>query len=91
MRKVVLNIIGPQLRRIRVRAGLTQDALAAQCGVWGWDMSRATLSKIEAQLRCVSDFELIALADVLKVEASDLLPTDTAEAARLLGIGRKSS
>jgi hypothetical protein len=37
---------------------MTQEMSAARCGVLGWDLSRATLSKIEAQLRCVTDREV---------------------------------
>jgi transcriptional regulator with XRE-family HTH domain len=68
------NIVGPQVRKLRYQAGITQDSLAARCGVLGWDLSRATLSKIEAQLRCVTDIELDILANALKVEISHLYP-----------------
>jgi transcriptional regulator with XRE-family HTH domain len=69
------NIVGPQVRKLRYQQGLTQEALAARCGVRGWDLSRATLSKIEAQLRCVTDAELETLADALKVGLDDLFPS----------------
>lgn len=68
------NIVGPQVRRLRYEQGLTQETLAARCGVMGWDLSRATLSKIEAQLRCVTDAELRVLAESLKVGIQDLFP-----------------
>jgi len=68
------NIVGPQVRKLRYQRGMTQEALAARCGVLGWDLSRATLSKIEAQLRCVTDAELEFLADALKVEIPALYP-----------------
>lgn len=68
------NIVGPEVRILRYRQGMTQDGLAARCGVLGWDLSRATLSKIEAQLRCVTDIELDLLAKALKVEIVDLFP-----------------
>jgi transcriptional regulator with XRE-family HTH domain len=70
----VQNIVGPQVRRLRYEQGLTQETLAARCGVMGWDLSRATLSKIEAQLRCVTDAELRVLAESLKVGIQDLFP-----------------
>jgi len=70
----VQNIVGPQVRRLRYEQGLTQETLAARCGVLGWDLSRATLSKIEAQLRCVMDTELRVLAESLKVGIQDLFP-----------------
>lgn len=66
------NIVGPQVRRLRYQQGLKQEDLAARCGVLGWDLSRATLSKIEAQLRCVTDTELEILARALRVEIADL-------------------
>ena len=68
------NIIGPQISKLRYQQGLTQEMFAARCSLQGWDLSRGTLSKIEAQLRCVTDSELVILAKALKVEANALLP-----------------
>jgi len=48
--------------------------LAARCSRVGWDIGENTISKIEAQFRCVTDSELVTLADALKVEATALLP-----------------
>jgi transcriptional regulator with XRE-family HTH domain len=78
------NVVGPQIRRLRVRAGMTQDFLAAKCGVAGWDISRATLSKIEAGVRCVTDAELFLVARVLKVDPAALFPRDVAAVLALL-------
>jgi transcriptional regulator with XRE-family HTH domain len=66
------NVVGPQVRKLRYQQNITQESLAARCGVLGWDLSRATLSKIEAQLRCVTDTELEILAKALKVEITEL-------------------
>lgn len=68
------NIVGPKIRQLRDQQGLTQEMFAARCTVLGLDLSRATLSKIEAQLRCVTDKELVILAAALKVGAAELLP-----------------
>jgi transcriptional regulator with XRE-family HTH domain len=68
------NVVGPQVRKLRYQLGMTQEALAARCGVLGWDLSRATLSKIEAQLRCVTDAELELLAKALRTEIAALYP-----------------
>jgi transcriptional regulator with XRE-family HTH domain len=68
------NIVGPQIRKLRYQQGLTQEMFAARCSILGWDLSRGTLSKIEAQLRCVTDAELVMLAKVLKVEVIAVLP-----------------
>ena len=69
------NIVGPQIRKLRYQQGLTQEMFAARCSLLGWDLSRATLSKIEAQLRCVTDAELVILANALKVDVGALLPS----------------
>lgn len=66
------NIIGPQIRRLRYGKGLTQNQLAAKCGVLGFDISRSTLAKIEAQVRCVNDGEIAYLAKALGVVVSEL-------------------
>jgi transcriptional regulator with XRE-family HTH domain len=70
------NIVGPQLRKLRYQRGLTQDMFAAQCSVRGFEMSRVTLSKIEAQVRCVVDSELLAFAQILGVDIRELFPKD---------------
>ena len=73
--KTPANIVGPQIRKRRVQLGLTQEAFAARCQLNGLDISRGTLSQIEAQLRCVADDELFALARILKVSTDSLFPT----------------
>jgi transcriptional regulator with XRE-family HTH domain len=66
------NIVGPQVRRLRVAANLSQAALAAACQRIGWDIDRNTIAKIEGRLRWVGDFELIHLAKVFKCRLGDL-------------------
>jgi transcriptional regulator with XRE-family HTH domain len=68
------NIVGPQIRKLRYQRELTQDMLAARCARYGWDISRATLSKVEAQLRCVTDSELLILAHALRVGLTEIFP-----------------
>lgn len=69
------NIVGTQVRKLRYQKGMTQDMLAAKCSVLGMEMSRATLSKIEAQLRCVVDSEALVLAEALNVSLLDIFPS----------------
>lgn len=66
------NIIGSRVRFLRQKKDLSQEAFAAQCNIAGWDISRATLSKIEAGIRRVNDAEVILLARVLKCPVEDL-------------------
>lgn len=72
--KAKQNIVGPTIRRMRYDQKLTQNELAARIGTLGWDISRGTLSQIEAQLRCVTDVELVCLARALRVSSEALLP-----------------
>jgi transcriptional regulator with XRE-family HTH domain len=68
------NIVGPQIRKLRYQQKLSQAMFTARCALRGWDLSRSTLAKIEAQLRCVTDSELVILARALKVEVKEILP-----------------
>lgn len=72
------NAVGSTIRAARIKAGLRQDDLSARCGVLGWHVSRGTIAKIEAQVRCVSDAELYILAKALRVPIELLYPTDIA-------------
>lgn len=73
--KKIQNAVGPQVRKIRIGLGWSQDQLATRLNLGGWDISRATLSKIEAQLRCVTDWELLDLARALKTSLDCLYST----------------
>jgi transcriptional regulator with XRE-family HTH domain len=70
------NVVGPQVRKLRNKLDLTQEELAARCQLHGLDISRGTLSQIEARLRRVADSELFRLSVVLKVSTDDLFPSE---------------
>ena len=70
-----LNVIGARLRGLRLQRGLTQEQLAAKCGVLGWDISSGTLAKVETHLRSAFDCELVVLARALRVEVGELIPS----------------
>ncbi len=67
------NMIGPTLRSLREAEGLTQAEFAARLQLAGWDISRETLAKVESQVRCVTDRELVRFAEALEVEPTELL------------------
>ncbi len=69
------NIVGPQVRKLRDQHGWSQEVLAARLQRAGWDITRGTLAKIEAQVRCVSDAEVLMLARALKRGVEELYPT----------------
>lgn len=69
------NIVGPQLRRLRLERGLSQTAFAAQCQRIGWDIGRDTIKHIEEGVRWVADMELVLLAQCFGVGVGALLPS----------------
>jgi hypothetical protein len=79
------NIVGPQVRRLRVARGISQANLAAVCQRGGWDVGRAVLAKIECGVRCVEDRELLGLAKALRCAVAELYPAKDQAAVR----GRK--
>ncbi len=62
------------MRRIRYAREWSQSDLAAKLQRSGWDISRSGVSKIEARLKFVLDFELDFLVEVLQVELKELFP-----------------
>lgn len=71
------NVVGDQVRRLRSAKGWSQEELAAACQRKGWDISRGTFSKIEADLRRVTDAEVFVLSKVLEVQLIDLYPAES--------------
>jgi transcriptional regulator with XRE-family HTH domain len=67
-----MNIIGPQIKRLREQNNMTQEELTAKCNLLGWNISRGTLAKIESQVRRVTDSEVALIAKVLNVDISEL-------------------
>jgi transcriptional regulator with XRE-family HTH domain len=82
------NLVGPHVRRLRMAANWSQEALAAKLQMAGWDVSRGGLSKIEAGLRRVNDAELWMLAKVLECQMADLFPTRSKVILGVLRQGR---
>jgi transcriptional regulator with XRE-family HTH domain len=72
--KAKQNIIGPQVRALRLAQKLTQGELAARIGTLGWDVSENTVTKIESRIRCVTDEELVKIARALRTKLKVLLP-----------------
>ena len=83
------NLVGPQVRRLRMAACLSQEALAAKLQLAGWDISRGGLSKIEARLRRVNDAEFYLLAMVLGCELAGLFPSRPVGIKSVLRQGRE--
>jgi transcriptional regulator with XRE-family HTH domain len=75
-KKYPANVVGTQIRKVRGKLGLTQEALATRCQLAGLDISRSTMGQIEARLRYVTDGELMVLASLLSVTVDELYPEE---------------
>lgn len=67
------NICGERVHEARRRRHLTQSELAARLQVNGIIIERNSISRIEIGTRFVADYELLKLAEILKVSAGWLL------------------
>ncbi len=70
------NICGNRIRIARERAGLSQEALAAKMQLNGHSLTQKAISRTEAGLRIVPDYEIPLFAQVLKVTPLWLLEMD---------------
>lgn len=62
------------IAKLRYQRGWTQAMLTARCARIGWNIGDSLIAKIEAQIRCVTDMELIYLAKALGVDVQEFFP-----------------
>ena len=67
------NLVGARVELARKNAGMKQKDLLAQLQVSGIDLTATALSKLEGQMRSVTDIELVSLARILGVTVGWLL------------------
>lgn len=70
------NIVGAKIEARRKAINMKQKDLLTQLQIKGIDLNASGLSKLEGQLRNVSDFELKALSEILGVSVNELLGID---------------
>ena len=63
------NISGSVLKKLRLKANLSQQDLAEKLQLLGIELTSKEISKIESNNRLVQDFELFAFAKVFNVSA----------------------
>ncbi len=61
------NIIGKRIREARTREDVTQEELTARLAARGIYFDRTAISRMEAEQRFVRDYEILAIADSLKI------------------------
>lgn len=76
------NAVGAQIRRLRNSKEFSQQRLATECSLVGYEIPRSTLAKIEAGIRAISDVELFVIAKALRVMLEELYPKGFEESLR---------
>ena len=66
------NLVGKNIERFRKERGIKQKDFIAQIQVLGCDMNPTSYSKLEGQLRSVTDRELFVIAKLLGVTIEEL-------------------
>ena len=70
------NISGDRVRERRLRARLSQSALAAKMTTEGVIMEQDAISRIESGSRLVTDYELLVLTRIFAVSADWLIGSE---------------
>ena len=64
--------IGQNIRRLREKAGMTQEELSVQLQVNGCDITRSAFAKIEVGQRHLYPDEIILIKEILKAEYEEI-------------------
>ena len=67
------NVTANRIRTFRLRAGMTQNQLAAKMQTFGANLDQQMISRIESNSRFVTDYELALFSKALDVSPEDLL------------------
>jgi transcriptional regulator with XRE-family HTH domain len=66
------NITGERIRKARVKAGLSQQALSVKLELMAVYVCRGSVSRIETGERTVTDIEIDAISKVLNISLDEL-------------------
>ena len=64
--------IGQNIRKLRERAGITQDYLATRLQLDGCDITRSAVAKIEVGQRHLYPDEIVLIKKILNVEYDEI-------------------
>ena len=76
MNPAIEKRIGENIRLLRLRAGLTQEALAAKLQLAGCDVTRSAVAKIEVGQRHLYPDEIILLREILSASYDEIFSTE---------------
>lgn len=68
-----LNAIGSKIKEYRTKMKMTQKELAEKMQLYGIDLNKNSLQKVERGDRIIKEYELAVFCEVLNVSADELL------------------
>lgn len=68
-----LNAIGSKIKDCRIKNKMTQKELAEKLQLYGIDLNKNSLQKLERGDRIIKEYELAVFCEVLNVSADELL------------------
>ena len=68
----VQNIVGDKIKKYRLEQKMSQKELSERLETYAVYICRGSISRIESHERTVTDFELRAMAQILRVSVEDL-------------------
>ncbi|MBQ7760439.1 MAG: helix-turn-helix transcriptional regulator [Clostridia bacterium] len=79
MNEKIERKIGNNIRALRERAGLTQEYVAAKFQIFGCDITRSAIAKIEVGQRHLYPDEIILFKKILNVGYEEIFMIDEIE------------
>ena len=68
-----LNAIGSTIKEYRIKNNFTQKALSEKLQLYGIDLNKNSLQKIEKGDRIIKEYELVVFSIIFKVTTDELL------------------
>ncbi len=72
MDKNIEKQVGDNIRKLREKAGFTQEMLSARLQIMGCDITRSAIAKIEVGQRHLYPDEIICIKNILDIEFDDI-------------------
>ena len=72
MNNIIETKVGNNIRKLREKAGITQELLATKLQLMGCNITRSALAKIEVGQRHLYPDEIIYIKNILKVSYEDI-------------------
>ena len=76
MNNLIETAVGNNIRKLREKAGITQETLATKLQLLGCNITRSALAKIEVGQRHLYPDEIIHIKNILKVSYDDIFNID---------------